>query len=123
MTDMDWFTAGVVLFFWVLIGQYVYREAKDEKRSLPKLRGLFWGVLGVVGAVAYLTHIEKRETDRLAWLGFSILLFSLWAVGTVGLWGLNSGFYLWAALFAGVFVLYWQFSLEPNESGNMPAAE
>ncbi len=62
---MDWFTAGVmVLFFWVLIGQYVYREANKENRSSPKLQGIFWGVLGVVGAVTYLTHIpEARQVD------------------------------------------------------------
>jgi hypothetical protein len=41
-----------------------------------------------------------------------MVLFALWAVGTFGLWGLNGGFYLWAGLFAGAFILYWQFILE-----------
>lgn len=116
---MEWFSAGVlVLFFWVLIGQYVYREANKENRSSPKLRGIFWGVLGVVGAVTYLTHIREREKNRVAWLGVSILLFMLWAVGTFGLWGLNGGFHLWAGLFAGVFILYWQFNLETVDPEN-----
>jgi hypothetical protein len=116
---MEWFSAGVlVLFFWVLIGQYVYREANKENRLSPKLRGIFWGVLGVVGAVTYLTHIREREKNRVAWLGVSILLFMLWAVGTFGLWGLKGGFHLWAGLFAGVFILYWQFNLETVDPEN-----
>lgn len=120
---MDWFTAGMmVLFFWVLIGQYVYREANKENRSSPKLRGIFWGVLGVVGAVTYLTHIREREKNRFAWLGVSILLFALWAVGTFGLWGLKGGFHLWAGLFTGVFILYWQFNLETVASENRPVS-
>lgn len=120
---MDWFTAGVmVLFFWVLIGQYVYREANKENRSSPKLRGIFWGVLGVVGAVTYLTHIRDRKKNRLAWLGVSILLFTLWAAGMFGLWGLKGGFRLWAGLFAGVFILYWQFNLETVASEHRPVS-
>jgi hypothetical protein len=103
---------AVSLFFWVLIAQYVYRESKREGRSSPKLRGIFWGVLGVAGAVIYLVHIRERDKKRLAWLGLSILLFTVWAIGTIGLWGLGSGFYLWADLFAGIFILYWQFNLE-----------
>lgn len=118
---MDLLTAGVmVLFFWVLIGQYVYREAKKENRSSPKLRGAFWGVLGVVGAVTYLAHIRDRQKNQLAWLGVSILLFAVWAVGTFGLWGLSGGFRLWASLFAGVSILYWQFNLETVASENRP---
>ena len=110
---MDWFTVGLAfLFFWVLIGQYVYREANKENRSAPKLRGIFWGLLGVIGAITYLVHIQEREKYRLAWLGFSMGLFMLWAIGTFGLWGLKGGFRIWAALFAGVLILYWQFSLE-----------
>lgn len=61
--------------FWVLIGQYAYREAKKENRSSPKLRGIFWGVFGIAGAATYLAHIQEQEKNRLAWLGFSILLF------------------------------------------------
>lgn len=103
---------GWYAFFWALIGQYVYREAKREDRSLPKLRAIFWGILGIAGAIGYVAHIREREKKRLAWLGFAIVLFTLWVVGTIGLWGLNSGFYLWAALFTGIFILYWQFNLE-----------
>lgn len=113
---MDWVAEGLVfLFFWVLIGQYVYREANRENRSSPILRGVFWGVFGIVGTVTYLTYIREREQNRLGWLGFSMLLFALWAVGTFGLWGLNGGFYLWAGLFAGAFILYWQFNLETEK--------
>jgi hypothetical protein len=121
--DIGSFTAGVlVLLFWALIGQYVYQEANKENRKSPKIRGLFWGVLGVVGAVTYLTHIRERENDRLAWLGVSILLFTLWAAGTFGLWGLKGGFHLWAGLFAGVFILYWQFNPERVYSETRPVS-
>src|SRR5699024_1807087 len=59
-------TAGVpFLFFWTLVGQYAYREAKAEDRSLPKRRGLCWGVLGIVGVIDYLRDIENRT--RAAW--------------------------------------------------------
>ena len=119
---MRWVLEGLIcLFFWVLIGQYVYREANRENRSSPILRGLFWGVLGIVGAITYLGHFHDRESHRLRWLGFSLVLSALWAIGTVGLWGLNGGFYLWAGLFAGLFILYWQFILE-TETRNQSSA-
>lgn len=121
---MNWFTVGLVfLFFWALIGQYVYREAKKESRSSPKMRGVFWGVIGVVGAIIYLIHIREHEKRRLSWLGFSVLLFTLWAIGTAGLWGLRGGFRLWAALFTGVFILYWQFNLETTKLETAPTTE
>ena len=110
---MDWVPEGVVfLFFWVLIGQYVYREADRVSRSSPILRGIFWAAFGIIGTLTYLAHLQGREKSRLGWLGLSLVLFALWAIGTVGLWGLNGGFYLWAGLFAGAFILYWQFILE-----------
>jgi hypothetical protein len=113
MIDMEWVTVGLVfLFFWILLSQYVYREAKKENRSSPKLRGVCWWALGVIGAVTYLIRLRDRETNRLTWLAVSLLLFTVWVVGTAGLWGLNGGFHLWAALFAGLFILYWQFNLE-----------
>ncbi len=110
---MVWLTQGLVsLFFLVLIGQYAYREAKSENRSSPKLRGIFWVVFGIVGAVTHLVHIQERAWKRVEWMGFSILLFAVWAIGTFGIWGLSGGFHLWGGLFAGLFVLYWQFSLK-----------
>ena len=113
---MAWLTQGLVsLFFLVLIGQYAYREAKREKRSSPRLRGVFWVVFGIGGAVTHLVHIQERDWKQVGWMGFSILLFAVWAIGTFGLWGLNGGFHLWGGLFAGLFVLYWQFSLEQGE--------
>lgn len=112
---MEWLpVALVVLFFWVLVGQYAYREARREDRSSPVLRGVLWWLFGVVGAVEYLVRVRDRERTRLPWLGLSALLFALWAVGTFGLWGLSGGFYLWGGLFAGLFVLYWQFDLETD---------
>lgn len=102
----------VALFFWALIGQYAYREAMKERRSAPKLRGVGWWVLGVVGAVTYLAHDRERKRTRLAWLAFSLLLFAFWAVATIGRGELDRAFYAWAALFGGLFILYWQFDLE-----------
>ncbi|ADJ14767.1 hypothetical protein [Halalkalicoccus jeotgali] len=110
---MAWMAQGLVLlFFLVLTGQYAYREAKRENRSSPRLRGIFWIVFGIRGAVTYLVQIQKREWKRLGWIGFSLLLFAVWAVGTFGFWGLSGGFHLWGGLFAGLLVLYWQFNLE-----------
>lgn len=119
---MDWVAEGLAsLFFWVLIGQYVYRGANRENRSSPILRGIFWGVFGVVGAVTYLAHIQDREKNRLGWRGFSTLLLALWVVGTFGLWALNGGFYLWAGLFTGVYSLYWQFNPETERTNQSSA--
>jgi len=112
---MAWLAEGLVsLFFLTLIGQYTYREAKRRDRSSPELRGVFWIVFGVVGVVRYLIDIQEQDTKRLGWVVVSALLCVLWIVGTLGLWGLRSGFYLWGGLFAGFFVLYWQFSLKQN---------
>lgn len=112
---MEWLpAAAVVAFFLVLLGQYAYREARRENRSSPAFRGVLWWLLGIVGAVRYLARVREREKTPLAWLALSVLLFALWAVGTFGLWGLSGGFYLWAGLFAGLFVLYWQFDLESH---------
>lgn len=102
----------VFLFFWVLIGQYAYREARRGRRPSPKLRGLCWAMFGLVGAVVYLVRIREREMGRLAWLGFSILLFAVWATATIGRGALDRAFHAWAALFAGLLILYWQFDLE-----------
>lgn len=114
----------VVLFFWALVGQYVYREAKKERRSFPKLRGLCWGAVGVVGAVNYLVHIREREKKRLGWVGLAMLLFAFWAIATIGRGALDRAFRAWAALFAGVFLLYWQFHVETFDgSGRRSATE
>jgi hypothetical protein len=116
---MAWLAEGLVsLFFLVLIGQYTYREAKREGRSSPELRGVFWIAFGVVGVVRYLVHIQEQDPKRLGWVGLSVVLFTLWAIGTLGLWGLRGGFYLWGGLFAGFFVIYWQFNLE-QERGSI----
>ncbi|WP_312621958.1 hypothetical protein [Haloarcula sp. 1CSR25-25] len=110
---MNWFRSSLVfLFFWVLVGQYVYRRANEQNRSSPELRGLFWGLIGILGAAAYLLHIRDNQKHRLVWIGVSVLLFTVWAVGTVGFWGVTEGFHLWAALSASVFILYWQFDIE-----------
>lgn len=108
----------VFMFFWGLIGQYVYREAKKEQRSSPTHRGLFWGVFGVVGAIIYLTRIRERKKNRLAWLGFSILLFAFWAIATIGQGELDRAFRAWAAAFTGLLILYWQFNLETVEDSS-----
>lgn len=104
--------AGVAfLFFWTLIGQYVYREAKKEQRSSPRLRGLGWGVLGVIGVFDYLASIRTEEKSRLGWLGFSLLLFVFWAMEPLIQQG-PPGWYAWAGFYTGLFILYWQFNLE-----------
>ena len=113
--------AGVIfLFFWTLIGQYVYREAKKEQRSSPQLRGLGWGVLGVIGVFDYLANIREEEKSRLRWLGFSLLLFVFWATEPL-IQQRPPGWYAWAGFYAGLFILYWQFNLELlDDSGTQP---
>jgi hypothetical protein len=104
------------LFFWTLIGQYVYREAKKEGRSSPKRRGLCWGILGVVGVVNYLRR-GSNQAKRPAWLGFALLLFAFWAIEPV-IQAEPAGWYAWAGFYSGLLVLYWQFDLETlDESG------
>ena len=53
---------------------------------------------------------SRAPTDRLAWLGLSLLLAAFPAVATVGRGAPDRAFYAWAALYAGLFVRYWQFS-------------
>lgn len=124
VSNGEFFRLGlVVLFFWVLIGQYVYREAKQQAHASPKIRGLCWGVIGVAGVVVYLTQIREREKNRLGWIGFSILLFVFWAMGTIGQQDLD-GWYAWAGFFAGLFILYWKFYGEIfDELGDNSTAE
>ena len=104
-------TGVLFLFFWTLIGQYAYREAKNESRSSPLRRGLCWGMLGVAGAFDYLSAIGSRDKSRLSWLGFSALLFAFWAIEPV-FQREPAGWYAWAGFYTGLFVLYWQFNLE-----------
>ncbi|GAA0453495.1 hypothetical protein GCM10008985_06560 [Halococcus dombrowskii] len=120
MTSMEWLgvsggtilnTGVLFLFFWMLIGLYVYREAKKEQRSSPRLRGLGWGMLGIIGAVDYLTDIKAEEKGRLRWLGFSLLLFVFWAAEPL-IQQRPPGWYAWAGFYTGLLILYWQFNLE-----------
>ena len=114
------YTGVAFLFFWTLIGQYTYREAKKEQRSSPRLRGLGWGVIGIIGVIDYLANIRGKEKSRLGWLGFSLLLFVFWAAEPLIQQG-PPGWYGWAGFYAGLFILYWQFSLElPDDSGTQP---
>ena len=114
------YTGALFLFFWTLIGQYVYREAKKEQRSSPRLRGLGWGVLGMIGVFRYLANIRTEKKSRLAWLGFSLLLFVFWATEPF-LQQKPPGWYAWAGFYAGLFILYWQFNLELlDDSGAQP---
>lgn len=105
------YTGVSFLFFWTLIGLYVYREAKKEQRSSPQLRGLGWGVIGIIGVVDYLTDIKAEEKSRLGWLGFSLLLFVFWAAEPLIQQG-PPGWYAWAGFYTGLLILYWQFNLE-----------
>ncbi|EMA39882.1 hypothetical protein C448_14328 [Halococcus morrhuae DSM 1307] len=107
-------TAGIAfLFFWTLVGQYAYREAKAEGRSMPKRRGLCWGVLGIVGVIDYLRDIRNRDESRLGWIGFAAVLFAFWAIEPV-VRQEPPGWYAWAGVYTGLFVLYWQFDLEAS---------
>lgn len=114
---MDWFTVGALfLLFSVPFSLYVYREAKRENRSSPKLRGIGWGVMGIIGAYTYLTRTQNREQSRLIWFGISTYMIAVWTVGALGLWGWSPGIRHWLGLLLGLFVLYWQFELDLDES-------
>ena len=114
------YTGVAFLFFWTLIGQYAYREAKKEQRSSPRLRGLGWGMLGIVGVVDYLANIRSEEKSRLWWLGFSLLLFVFWAAEPL-IQQKPPGWYAWAGFYTGLLTLYWKFNLDLlDESGTQP---
>lgn len=101
------------LFLWMLIGfGWVYRDANRRELPSPKLRGIAWGWLGLVGLFNSLHDIRALQRSQLRWLGGSILLFALWAVLIVSTqdW---PGLRTWALFVAGLYVLYWQFSREP----------
>lgn len=66
------YSGALFLFFWTLIGQYVYREAKKEQRSSPRLRGLGWGVLGVIGVFDYLANIRTEGKEPSGVVGIFI---------------------------------------------------
>jgi len=69
---MEWVTAynGVLvrvglylLVFWPTVGYYVYRHATKHDLSSPILRGVAYGVFGVVGLVVYVTRNAGSETN------------------------------------------------------------
>jgi hypothetical protein len=47
-----------LLIFWPTVGYYVYRDSKKRNLSLPHLRGLIYGFIGVVGLISYI--LRKR---------------------------------------------------------------
>ncbi|WP_135828239.1 hypothetical protein [Halorussus halobius] len=65
---MDWLAAyngvlvrvGLYLFvFWPTVGYYVYRDATKRELSAPMLRGVAYGVFGIVGLVVYVVRNEN----------------------------------------------------------------
>ncbi|MFH5797244.1 hypothetical protein [Haladaptatus sp. CMAA 1911] len=117
--DIEWLNmdGGLIVrlgvyfvFFWAIIGVYIYREAKKERRSSPKLRGFGWGVFALIGVVKYLIHLPESDKSRTKWLALALACFVFWGIGTFGLQEL-AAWYPWAAFYAGLFILYVKFDL------------
>jgi len=69
---MDWLTAynGLLvrvglylLIFWPTIGYYIYRDATKRNLSSPKIRGIAYGILGIIGLVIYVSQKERAEAN------------------------------------------------------------
>jgi hypothetical protein len=71
---MDWFTAynGVLvrvglylLVFWPTVGYYIYRDATRRNLSSPTVRGIVYGVLGILGLAIYLGRKARNEGNTM----------------------------------------------------------
>ena len=51
-----------LLIFWPTVGYYVYRDATKRDLSSPKLRGVVYGFLGILGLLVYLSQKARGET-------------------------------------------------------------
>jgi len=69
---MDWLTAynGLLvrvglylLIFWPTIGYYIYRDATKRNISSPKVRGVAYGILGILGLLIYMFQKNRVETN------------------------------------------------------------
>lgn len=69
---MDWLTpytgllvrAGLyLLVFWPTVGYYIYRDATERNLPSPKIRGVAYGVLGILGSAIYLSQKARGETS------------------------------------------------------------
>jgi len=69
---MDWLTAynGLLvrvglylLIFWPTIGYYIYRDATKRNLSSPKIRGIAYGISGIIGLVIYVSQKERAEAN------------------------------------------------------------
>lgn len=106
------FVSGLFLVvLWLLVGfGWIYRDAKQRESSSPTWRAIGWGWFGVTGLISYLLSDREMDRSQLLWLGGSILLFVLGATLIIGSqrWP-DRG---WALFIAGLYVLYWQYSLD-----------
>ncbi len=69
---MDWLTAynGLLvrvglylLIFWPTVGYYIYRDATKRNLSSPKIQGVAYGVLGILGLVIYISQKARVEAN------------------------------------------------------------
>lgn len=69
---MDWVTAynGLLvrvslylLVFWPTVGYYVYRDAAKRNLSSPKVRGIVYGFLGILGLFIYMAQKARTEAN------------------------------------------------------------
>lgn len=71
---MNWLTAynGLLvrvglylLVFWPTVGYYIYRDATKRNLSSPKIRGVAYGVLGMLGLLIYMAQKAGGETNSM----------------------------------------------------------
>ena len=50
-----------LLIFWPTVGYHVYQDAKKRGRSSPRLRGVVYGFLGLLGLVIYIATKKRGD--------------------------------------------------------------
>jgi hypothetical protein len=97
-------------FFWSLFGWYAYREAKESDRSSPELRGVGWGVIGVLGVLQ--RFLFERTVDRhdVGWVALVLALLGFWVAVAVSQG--PPGWYAWVGFYAALLIAYFKFGLD-----------
>lgn len=52
-----------LLIFWPTVGYYVQEDAKKRGLTSPTLRGIAYGLLGILGLLLYLAQKSRTNTN------------------------------------------------------------
>jgi hypothetical protein len=50
-----------LLVFWPTVGYYVYSDSEKRGFSTPRLRGVIFGFLGILGLLIHLYILERQD--------------------------------------------------------------